>query len=174
MSAPEEVGPSVHRERRDDGVEVLTLVNGKVNPLCVALLDIDHFKSVNDRYGHAFGDEVLSQVAAVAERLAGGHDDVLIARYGGEEFLVCQQLPWTVARARLEVLREGAAMPGTAGAHRRAAPPLPAAPSAAAAVAAPTGTATEIAMQRSPAEPKAAPMSASVTTSRSASGITTI
>jgi enoyl-CoA hydratase/carnithine racemase len=39
MSAPEEVGPSVHRERRDDGVEVLTLVNGKVNPLCVALLD---------------------------------------------------------------------------------------------------------------------------------------
>ena len=78
-------------------------------PLCVALLDIDHFKSVNDRYGHAFGDEVLSQVAAVAERLAGGHDGVLIARYGGEEFLVCQQLPWTVARARLEVLREGIA-----------------------------------------------------------------
>ena len=75
----------------------------------MALLDIDHFKSVNDRYGHAFGDEVLSQVAAVAERLAGGHDGVLIARYGGEEFLVCQQLPWTVARARLEVLREGIA-----------------------------------------------------------------
>jgi enoyl-CoA hydratase/carnithine racemase len=39
MSASEAVGPSVQRERRDDGVEVLTLVNGKVNPLCGALLD---------------------------------------------------------------------------------------------------------------------------------------
>ena len=38
MSEPEEVGPSIRRERRDDGVEVLTLVNGKVNPLCVSLL----------------------------------------------------------------------------------------------------------------------------------------
>ena len=78
-------------------------------PLSVALLDIDHFKAVNDRYGHAFGDDVLSQVAALAEQLAGGHDDVLIARWGGEEFLVCQQLPWSTARARLEVLRDGIA-----------------------------------------------------------------
>ncbi len=78
-------------------------------PLCVALLDIDHFKAVNDRYGHAFGDDVLSQVAALAEQLAGGHDEVLIARWGGEEFLVCQQLPWSVARARLETLRDGIA-----------------------------------------------------------------
>jgi len=43
----------------------------------------------------------------------------------------------------LEVLREGAVMPGTAGAHRLAAPPLPATPAAVAAVAAPTATATE-------------------------------
>ncbi len=78
-------------------------------PLCVALLDIDHFKAVNDRYGHAFGDDVLSQVAALAEQLVGHHEGVLIARYGGEEFLVCQQLPWSVARARLETLREGIA-----------------------------------------------------------------
>ena len=34
---------------------------------------------------------------------------MLIARYGGEEFLVCQQLPWSIARARLEILREGIA-----------------------------------------------------------------
>ena len=78
-------------------------------PLCVALLDIDHFKAINDRYGHAFGDDVLSQVAALAEQLAGGHDGVLIARWGGEEFLVCQQLPWSTARARLETLRDGIA-----------------------------------------------------------------
>jgi len=78
-------------------------------PLCVALLDIDHFKAVNDRYGHAFGDDVLSQVAALADQLVGRHDDVLIARWGGEEFLVCQQLPWSTARARLEALRDGIA-----------------------------------------------------------------
>ncbi|MBA3928181.1 MAG: GGDEF domain-containing protein [Xanthomonas sp.] len=89
--------------------EALEVSRREGRPLCVALLDIDHFKAVNDRYGHAFGDDVLSQVAALAEQLAGGHEDVLIARYGGEEFLVCQQLPWSIARARLEVLREGIA-----------------------------------------------------------------
>ena len=89
--------------------EALEASRREGRPLCVALLDIDHFKSVNDRYGHAFGDDVLSQVAALAQRLAGAQEGVLIARYGGEEFLVCQQLPWTVARARLEALREGIA-----------------------------------------------------------------
>ncbi|WP_192310992.1 ligand-binding sensor domain-containing diguanylate cyclase [Pseudoxanthomonas sp. PXM02] len=89
--------------------EALEVSRREGRPLSVALLDIDHFKAVNDRYGHAFGDEVLSQVAALAEQLAGGRDDVLIARWGGEEFLVCQQLPWSTARARLEALREGIA-----------------------------------------------------------------
>lgn len=78
-------------------------------PLSAALMDIDHFKAVNDRFGHAFGDEVLSQVAALTGDLAGGHEGVLIARYGGEEFLICLQLPWSAARARLEALREGIA-----------------------------------------------------------------
>jgi diguanylate cyclase (GGDEF)-like protein len=52
----------------------------------VILADIDHFKSVNDRYGHGAGDEVLR---AVAERLRTGlrvYDSV--GRYGGEEFLL--------------------------------------------------------------------------------------
>ena len=89
--------------------EALDVSRREGRPLSVALLDIDHFKAVNDRYGHAFGDDVLSQVAALAEQLAGGHDDVLIARWGGEEFLVCQQLPWSTARARLELLRDGIA-----------------------------------------------------------------
>ena len=89
--------------------EALDTSRREGRPLCVALLDIDHFKTINDRYGHAFGDEVLSRIAALAERLAGGRDDVLIARWGGEEFLVCQQLPWSTARARLEALREGIA-----------------------------------------------------------------
>jgi len=52
----------------------------------VMVLDLDHFKSVNDRFGHAAGDEVL---AAVAGRLrAALRPDALLARIGGEEFLV--------------------------------------------------------------------------------------
>lgn len=55
-------------------------------PMCIALIDIDHFKSVNDQLGHDVGDRVLVEVA---QRLRGTirATDFLI-RYGGEEFLV--------------------------------------------------------------------------------------
>lgn len=52
----------------------------------VALLDLDYFKAVNDRYGHAVGDEVLQAVAA--RILAGLREDDWVARWGGEEFLI--------------------------------------------------------------------------------------
>jgi diguanylate cyclase (GGDEF)-like protein len=55
-------------------------------PLCVALLDLDHFKSVNDTYGHPAGDEVLRRFSAVLrEHLRTGDS---LGRYGGEEFLL--------------------------------------------------------------------------------------
>jgi diguanylate cyclase (GGDEF)-like protein len=54
--------------------------------LCVVMLDVDKFKSVNDRFGHGVGDQVLRQVAA-ALRSSVRADDVP-ARWGGEEFLV--------------------------------------------------------------------------------------
>ncbi|WP_321491226.1 GGDEF domain-containing protein [uncultured Hyphomonas sp.] len=54
--------------------------------LCLALADIDHFKSVNDTYGHQVGDAVLQQFAAVVTQNIKGQD--MVARYGGEEFAV--------------------------------------------------------------------------------------
>lgn len=55
-------------------------------PLSVVAIDIDHFKSVNDQYGHASGDRVLESFAALLRR--GLRDPDLAARIGGEEFLI--------------------------------------------------------------------------------------
>ena len=55
-------------------------------PFSVAMIDIDHFKQVNDTYGHQAGDEVLHAVAQAVERGAG--EDSITCRYGGEELAV--------------------------------------------------------------------------------------
>lgn len=55
-------------------------------PSWLALIDIDHFKSVNDRYGHLFGDEVLLLVSQLMKRAFRGADQLF--RFGGEEFVV--------------------------------------------------------------------------------------
>ncbi len=56
------------------------------NDLAFLLIDIDRFKQVNDRWGHAVGDDVLRIVAGTLTRLVRGQDT--IARYGGEEFAI--------------------------------------------------------------------------------------
>jgi diguanylate cyclase (GGDEF)-like protein len=56
-------------------------------PLAVLLFDLDHFKQINDRYGHAVGDTVLQTFAGTASATLG--NDILFARIGGEEFASC-------------------------------------------------------------------------------------
>jgi len=58
----------------------------RAETLALLLLDLDHFKQVNDRYGHAAGDDVLTQLARLLQHLAREGDHVL--RWGGEEFLI--------------------------------------------------------------------------------------
>lgn len=57
-----------------------------MRPLSILMIDIDHFKAVNDRMGHAAGDRILQNVAAVC--LAEKRDSDVVARVGGEEFAI--------------------------------------------------------------------------------------
>lgn len=73
-------------------------------PVNVALLDIDHFKLINDRYGHEAGDQVLCDVASLLRLLLG--TDQFVSRHGGEEFLiVLRGMPLQAALERLQDLR---------------------------------------------------------------------
>ena len=56
------------------------------NPLALAMLDVDHFKEVNDAHGHLVGDEVLRELAALLR--SATRPETVVARYGGEEFVV--------------------------------------------------------------------------------------
>jgi diguanylate cyclase (GGDEF)-like protein len=68
----------------------------------VALIDLDHFKSINDRHSHEMGDEVLRRVARILTDCC--RDTDMLARYGGEEFLVC--FPETEAAAAAAICEE--------------------------------------------------------------------
>lgn len=67
--------------------------------LAVAMLDLDHFKSVNDTFGHARGDDVLQETASVMRSVIRDVDTIY--RYGGEEFLVV--MPETSSASALEL-----------------------------------------------------------------------
>jgi two-component system cell cycle response regulator len=76
-------------------------------PLSLIILDIDHFKNINDEHGHLAGDQVLRNVArALCEHVG---PDELLARYGGEEFaVILPESDLAKATARAESLRIGA------------------------------------------------------------------
>jgi len=68
-------------------------------PLSVVLLDVDHFKHVNDSYGHQKGDEILVTFASVLKKFCRAND--IAARYGGEEFLMI--LPQSNAQSAFKI-----------------------------------------------------------------------
>ena len=79
--------------------------------MSVVLIDIDHFKAYNDRYGHQAGDQCLRDVANAVRRAARRRPLDLVARYGGEELIAVlfgadRAHAENVARAVLEAVRE--------------------------------------------------------------------
>ena len=119
--------------QREATVEVTRAARAQT-PLAVAIADIDHFKAVNDTYGHLAGDAVLAAVSTVMRDLLRDCD--LCGRFGGEEFSLL--LPRTTAAQALEIterIRQGISRsqsPGTAprqyGSPSRSASPSPARP----------------------------------------------
>ncbi len=73
--------------------------------LCIALIDVDYFKTVNDTYGHDTGDEVLRRLARIMQ--TSFPDDAVVGRYGGEEFMVILPgVPVAEATTMAEAFRE--------------------------------------------------------------------
>ncbi|MBV2164094.1 MAG: GGDEF domain-containing protein [Comamonas sp.] len=70
-------------------------------PMCIALLDLDNFKALNDRLGHEAGDRALQHLVAVAKQIMRSQDQ--LARYGGEEFVFL--LPGTQVQQAEEVMK---------------------------------------------------------------------
>jgi diguanylate cyclase len=79
--------------------QTFTHAVGNNEPLSLLMIDIDHFKSFNDNYGHLTGDQVLRLVCMTLKQTIKGQD--ISARYGGEEFVVL--LPHTALRQALTV-----------------------------------------------------------------------
>src|SRR4051812_2258789 len=94
-------------QRLDDEIERTRTEGGK---LCVLLMDVDHFKHLNDDRGHLAGDEVLHEIAARLERLIG--PEAALGRYGGDELIaVLPRFDQPAALALAERMREAASLP---------------------------------------------------------------
>ena len=79
-------GLNNRRKMEESAAEHLALLKRYSGDFSVLLLDVDHFKAVNDVHGHAAGDAVLSHIAAILSRTVREAD--IVGRWGGEEFIV--------------------------------------------------------------------------------------
>jgi diguanylate cyclase (GGDEF)-like protein len=90
-----------NRRRSDAELSAILGVSpGRRPPTCIALLDLDHFKRINDRFSHAAGDDVLCRVADVL-RATAAH----VGRHGGEEFVLIMSAELTTAAQVCEAIR---------------------------------------------------------------------
>jgi diguanylate cyclase (GGDEF)-like protein len=81
------------------------LSKAKNTPLCMAILDIDHFKRINDKYGHSVGDKTLQIIATQIKKNLSTND--FVARWGGEEFIALMpDSSVDECFARLDAMRE--------------------------------------------------------------------
>lgn len=67
--------------------EIFDSLEDKIEPVCLVMVDLDHFKKINDQYGHHIGDAVLSRFGAILKTVSHREKDVCV-RWGGEEFAV--------------------------------------------------------------------------------------
>ncbi len=92
---------ALNRQGLDEAISrEVSHVKRKDTPLCMALLDIDNFKKINDTLGHAMGDSALTHLASVAREVMRPQDT--LARYGGEEFVIL--LPDTLLEQGIEAM----------------------------------------------------------------------
>lgn len=104
-----DVGTGLHNRRYvfEELPRIVASCEAQQEPLAIAMVDVDHFKDINDSYGHAAGDRALRAVAQAMHEAARG---AIVARFGGEEFIVI--LPGHTrddAVARVEAMREACA-----------------------------------------------------------------
>jgi diguanylate cyclase (GGDEF)-like protein len=83
----------LNRRAFEAAAEEMRLIGGNGAKLAIILVDLDHFKSINDSYGHPMGDEVLKSTASLIQEVTGpmsliGRGDGAVARWGGEEFIL--------------------------------------------------------------------------------------
>lgn len=84
-----QIDPLTNLHNRRSFNEHLRRINYARGSYAIIILDLDHFKSINDLYGHRIGDEALKQVASVLTNNV--RDSDIVARFGGEEFIILLQ-----------------------------------------------------------------------------------
>jgi diguanylate cyclase (GGDEF)-like protein len=97
---------------RNEAAGQVALAAGSDTPLAVGILDVDHFKRVNDTYGHMTGDNVLAAVATATKAMLREYD--LVGRIGGEEFafvLTCTPVQAVEIAERVRLAIPGVAIP---------------------------------------------------------------
>lgn len=100
LATTDELTGLLNRRAFDEQLMVhIRLMQRMVSPLSLLLIDLDHFKELNDEYGHLAGDEALQQVSSLMMQNSRGSD--IVARYGGEEFAII--LPSTDVNGALKL-----------------------------------------------------------------------